>query len=345
MSEPKEETKDKRQQIRDRIKQKEIKERVRKMHEGLARARAKAKAEGRPFFKKHKGVPETKSEKKAKAKKKEDGKSKIDGNAPMISKEKWSELYELYKQHPTATHLMEYGGIGRRVARRAIYDGWPHLRLLPFIKIPKGKNPVHYRLAQHRRAWEEDAVAKGEAARMAAEQASAARISMAAALKGSQLANRMAEEMISKLDAGDTVLPDDITPKIVTQIISALNTSTEITKRAIEIEKMRAGEPEEALGIQIGIMLERCSDDELTYVCQTGSLPTRIVDQRKAIVDALEASAEVVEAKSNTEVQETQTDKVVEADEADEADETDETVATVSDEPSQDMEATENDEQ
>ena len=54
---------------------------------------------------------------------------------------------------------------------------------------------------------------------------------------------------------------------------------------------MRAGKPEAILGVEIGILIDRCSDDELELVAESGELPARIIDQRRNI-RAMAATAE-----------------------------------------------------
>jgi len=63
-------------------------------------------------------------------------------------------------------------------------------------------------------------------------------------------------------------------------------------QRAMEIERKRLGEPEQVLGIQIGMMVDGLTDAELQHVYMTGEIPFRVLSQHPARV--LEAAVEKV---------------------------------------------------
>lgn len=206
-----------------------------------------------------------------------------------------------YRERPTIKNVMEVGGVGKRVARRAVMEGWPDHSLPPFIELASAGTTVHKEMARIRESWEESATTQGEAARMAAEQAQAARITMASALQATQLSQQMAQQMMEKLANGECAFPEELTPKIVQQVVRSLDTSAAIVEKAIKIEKMRTGEPEAQLGIQIGIMLERCNDDELDLVITTGHLPDRLLDQRRLVIATPTEAGDIEEARARGE--------------------------------------------
>ena len=200
-----------------------------------------------------------------------------------ITRDQWDTMYKAWRQRPSVASVMEAGGVGRRIATRAINVGWPDVSLPPFSELLKGSPSVHREMQAYREQWEEAALTKGEAARQAAEEAMAARISMSAALKASRMAQGYAAQVLERLEQGQAHIPEEITPKVIYQIVRSLESSATVVEKAMKVEQMRASKPEEVLGIEIGILLERCSDDELEAVGSTGHLPARIVSQRKAI--------------------------------------------------------------
>jgi hypothetical protein len=203
-----------------------------------------------------------------------------------------------YRERATIKNVMEAGGVGKRVARRAVMEGWPDHNLPPFVELASSGTSVHKEMARIRESWEDAATTQGEAARMAAEQAMAARVTMDSALQATRLSQKLAVEMMEKLERGECAFPDELTPKVVQQVVRSLDTSAAIVEKAIKIEKMRTGEPEAQLGIQIGIMLERCNEDELEIVIKTGHLPDRLLDQRRLIVATPDEAGNIEEARA-----------------------------------------------
>lgn len=215
-----------------------------------------------------------------------------------ITRSQWDKMLAAYRERATIKNVMEAGGVGKRVARRAVMEGWPDHNLPPFVELASSGTSVHKEMARIRESWEDAATTQGEAARMAAEQAMAARVTMDSALQATRLSQKLAVEMMEKLERGECAFPDELTPKVVQQVVRSLDTSAAIVEKAIKIEKMRTGEPEAQLGIQIGIMLERCNEDELEIVIKTGHLPDRLLDQRRLIVATPDEAGNIEEARA-----------------------------------------------
>lgn len=204
-----------------------------------------------------------------------------------VPREVWDVMVEAYRNHPSTASVQEAAGVGRRIARRAIQEGWPDSGLPAIVEIISGNKrapTVMAEMAKLRQEWEDTAVTQGEAARMAAEQAMAARITMDTALRSMRLSQALAIELMTKLESGQVTLPEEVTPRVIKQITASLDASAALVKKAIEIERLRAGEPEAALGIQIGILLERCTEEELSTVAISGQLPSRMLDQRRTVL-------------------------------------------------------------
>lgn len=201
-----------------------------------------------------------------------------------VTRSQWDKMLAGYREKPTIGHVMASGPCGKRAARRAIMEGWPDHGYPPFVELKGDASSIHKEMSVFRETWAEVDVTRGEAARQAAEEAMAARISMDAALKAARLAQGYAAKVLERLEANpDAMIPDDITPKVVLQLCTSLEKSATVVEKAMKVEQMRAGKPEAVLGVEIGILIDRCSDEELELVATSGELPARIIDQRRNI--------------------------------------------------------------
>lgn len=207
-----------------------------------------------------------------------------------ITRTQWDKMLAAYRERPTIQSVMA-AGAGKRIARRAIMEGWPDLSLPPFIELLSSGTSVHKEMAVMRETWQEAAVTQGEATRLAAEEAMAARVSMSAALQASRLAQGYASMLLKKLENGELSLPEEITPKVMQQIVMALDRSAAVVERAVRIERLRTGEPEATLGSSIIVLINQCKEDELESVIATGTVPSRLLDQRRRVIDAVSESA------------------------------------------------------
>ncbi len=200
-----------------------------------------------------------------------------------ITRSKWDAMLAAYRERPTIKNVMATGKVGAKTAKRAINEGWPDLSLPPFIELMSGGTSVHKEMARMRESWEEAALTQGEAARQAAEEAMAARVTMDSALRAVRMSQGYAAAILEKIEQGETLIPEKVTPKLVQSLIRSMESAANIVEKAMKIERLRAGEPEAVLGIQIGILLERCTDAELEVVEKTGEIPRRILGHKEAI--------------------------------------------------------------
>ncbi len=109
-----------------------------------------------------------------------------------------------------------------------------------------------------------------------ANEAAIARQAMQTTLAMSAIMNHMTDGMLQAIDEGRMILPAYISPKVLASMTASLDKMTSAMERAIKIEKGRAGESEKGLGVQIAILLDNCSDVELSVFRSTGQLPPRL---------------------------------------------------------------------
>ena len=107
-----------------------------------------------------------------------------------ISRPVWDKMLAAYRERPQIKHVMQAAGVGKKMARRAIMEGWPDHSLPPFVELEAGGTSVHKEMAKLRETWQEAEITRGEAARQAAEKAMAARTTMAMAFQRIRLLMR-----------------------------------------------------------------------------------------------------------------------------------------------------------
>jgi len=200
-----------------------------------------------------------------------------------VTRSQWDKMLAAYRERPVIQAVMEAGEVGRRIARRAIMEGWPDMSLPPFVELLSGGSSVHKEMAVTRESWKSAALTQGEAARQAAEEALAARCALDGALQSARIQQKLSEELLRRLDSGEQALAEELSPKLILQILKGMETTNVTLEKAIKIQRMHMGSPENALGIEIGLLLDLLQTDELEIVAETGELPMRILDQRKMV--------------------------------------------------------------
>jgi len=109
-----------------------------------------------------------------------------------------------------------------------------------------------------------------------ATEAAAARMTLKHCMTLGAIYGHIAERTLDMIENGQLEMPKTLTPKTVASLAGSLDKLTSATERAVAMEKGRAGEPEKILGVQIGILLDACTPDELDIVAETGHLPQRL---------------------------------------------------------------------
>ena len=121
------------------------------------------------------------------------------------------------------------------------------------------------------RALVRDAVARS------ADEAAMARVSKSNCLNLAAVLSYTVDKLMEGIEDGTiNLLPSDVNLKHLTGLTMAVERLTAAMERTIKIEKGRVGEPDKVLGIQIGLLLDGCSDEELEKIMECGQLPTRL---------------------------------------------------------------------
>lgn len=204
--------------------------------------------------------------------------------SPGVERSIWDKMLAAYRERPVIQAVMAAGGVGRRIARRAIMEGWPDQSLPPFVELMSGNASVHHEMAKVRESWETSAVTQGEAARQAAEEALAARVALDSSIRSARIMQRLSEKLLTRIELDqDEILGEELNPKLVLQVLKGMEAVNNTIEKAIRIQRMHLGSPESALGVEIGMLLDTLQTDELEVVAETGEIPMRVLDQRKMV--------------------------------------------------------------
>jgi protoporphyrinogen oxidase len=122
---------------------------------------------------------------------------------------------------------------------------------------------------------EQKAIAADNTRRSAGE-AAIARVALHNCMNIGAAMSILTEKLLDAIANGDVKLPRELSPKYLGSLANSIDKLTSAMERAVKMEKGRAGEPQNIIGVQIGVLLDGCSDDEIDEVIKTGTLPERI---------------------------------------------------------------------
>lgn len=112
--------------------------------------------------------------------------------------------------------------------------------------------------------------------RRSAEETAVARMTLKQCLTANAIYAHLADRMLELIESGNIEMPKVLTPRVVASLAGSLDKLTSATERALKIEHGNAGAPTTIIGVQIGLMLDSCTDEELDYVTKNGTLPPRL---------------------------------------------------------------------
>jgi len=109
-----------------------------------------------------------------------------------------------------------------------------------------------------------------------AEEAAASRLTMRTAAGIAAIVATLTEKFLDDLEQGRIKLPETLDHKTVLLLARAADISASTVERALSIERKRLGQPEQIVGVQLGMMLESCTDEELEHIMQNKQAPARL---------------------------------------------------------------------
>lgn len=109
-----------------------------------------------------------------------------------------------------------------------------------------------------------------------ASEAAIARQAISNCLKLSAIMSFFTDNILENIEKGIIELPSKIDSRVLLSLANSNERLTAAMERAIKIEKGKAGDPEDNIGVKIGVLFNNCSVDELTEFVDRGVLPARI---------------------------------------------------------------------
>jgi hypothetical protein len=203
----------------------------------------------------------------------------------IVDLDLWNRMRVAYEEHATMTHVIETCGTPALLTKKAILTGFPEQCLPPLCNKPAPIKSPRQHLAELDTESETGIRPSGldEAAKQKAHETLAARVTMKSAMQAAKLSQKYAAKMLELIDSGKAEFPEELTPKVLYQVVKSLEASSAVMERAMKIELLKNGPAEDVLGAEIGSLLGRMTEAEVYIVARTGQIPTRVLAQRIAI--------------------------------------------------------------
>jgi len=109
-----------------------------------------------------------------------------------------------------------------------------------------------------------------------AEEAAIARQALNTCLSLGAIYSHCADAYLVAIEEGRVALPAVVDMRVLNSLATSVDRMTAAMERAVKIEKGRSGETEKTPGVQIGILLDKCSDAELDMIVANGRFPDRL---------------------------------------------------------------------
>jgi len=111
----------------------------------------------------------------------------------------------------------------------------------------------------------------------AVQESAAAQQCLDAAVKANQVFHVFVEKVLEKANAGLVDLPDTLKMSTLIQLQQALVANTQAIERAVKTSRLVRGETTDHLSVQVAVLLQGCSLEELEEAERTGAIPSRVL--------------------------------------------------------------------
>lgn len=208
------------------------------------------------------------------------------GDKRIVSLTQWQQAYTAWAERPNVDYVAAITGLPKVTVKRLIDHGAPEIAAPAMRRIPL--DPIRVQQAMTtRRAQELSVPVQDETIGRAADEASAARAVLRASLRIAQSLAITAEKTLKLVESGKITLEGELTIDHLLRLTRAVEGANNAVHRAMQIDRLRTGQPETVLGLQVGLMLDGLSDEELVRVRADEKLPARLLGMSaRAVVDA-----------------------------------------------------------
>jgi len=199
-----------------------------------------------------------------------------------ITRGLWRKMLAAYRERPKIEYVANTCGVGVRMARRAVRKGWEDLDLPAFQDIVQTESHIPQTKTiqtqpQPRRLSLPELDAQKPSPNPDPNEPDASDLAMTSAVSVAQVTSQFAQEILERIQVGQGISVGEISPKAILELVRAVNYSNELTKRAIELKELQRDKPNEQFWTELGMLLDRCTEEELVEVAKTGKLPHRLL--------------------------------------------------------------------
>lgn len=193
----------------------------------------------------------------------------------VMTRERWAQIERAWREQPTQRHIETTCKLGPRLAYQAIHAGFPEIGAAP-LKVAAATSVEVFDAMAKRTQQAGTLAARKEAARQAADEATAARAILRSAASSAQVVASFAEEILGAVERGEMKL-GPVTPGSILRLVTAVEKASSAVEKALKIERMRTGQPDTVVGLQIVGLMDQCSPEEMAFTARTGQLPPRLL--------------------------------------------------------------------
>ena len=190
------------------------------------------------------------------------------GQNRRITRPLYAAMKEAYLARPKIEYVARTCGVGLRMARRAVRQGWDDMNLPPL------EQAVREELKHQGANGGQGPTTSGDLAL----QPASADVLMRSATAMGQMLEQCTNQILGRMQNGEGLLDEEISLEMISRLVRANNTCSELLRRSLELQEHEQNKPHESDGVRIGMLLDRCTNEELEHIAETGELPARLID-------------------------------------------------------------------
>lgn len=206
-------------------------------------------------------------------------KTRIDNS---LDEEDWRTVTALFAHVGSPDILAREAGLSTKAVEHLLNHGIERLGMPSIRDHAINQAEVNLNLAK-RRAQQKGAITESEAVeaiqqRATREAASAQRL-LDQTVQAGQIISDYLEELLNRLKGGtaELAIPEFVTPAFLEQFTKIIDAHSRAVDRATKLSRLTAGESTENISMQIAVLLNNCSNEELLEAESRGTLPKRLL--------------------------------------------------------------------
>lgn len=201
-----------------------------------------------------------------------------------LSDVNWSSVYNAYAQTSDPTHIASLTGLAVPDVNHLLNHGIQRLGLPAIKKHAVNADEIQRIIGQYRRDLEPiDPSVQSAVEDRAAREALAAQGALDIVMETSGLLHALIAQVRQTVQAGGLQRIEQVTPKLIQDLISSTRANTQALKMAVEMSRLTAGEPTNVITVQLAALVAQCTPEEIAEAARTRQLPPSIRRSGKGI--------------------------------------------------------------